>query len=328
MGTTISGLDGSINLADYASIKNGSYKKLMKAYYKQEEEEKAAAAGGDSKTKLTSIKATADELKSSAETLQKENLWQKKTFTKTDEEKIRNADFNELSAQSRTGSPLPLVGGREETGEETTYEDYDWEAITNAVKKFTDAYNSMVEGAGNSDTKNVLMNTSWMTKMTASNAKLLAKAGIEIGKDNKLSVDEEALKKKISTTKFVFKGYNSFADKVATKAGGIIDSAARAAADMASAYDKHGAYTSPLTSSAKDQVDSALGKTSKTTANTDKVDKEIKNLKSRRDSLKQKIKSEYDTEKKRQYEKELKQVENELAVKDTDSYRKQNAFFS
>jgi len=300
MGTTISGLDGSINLADYASIKNGSYKKLMKAYYKQEEEEKAATAGGDSKTKLTSIKATADELKSSAEALQKEDLWQKKTFTKTDEE----------------------------TGEETTYEDYDWEAITNAVKKFTDAYNSMVEGAGNSDTKNVLMNTSWMTKMTASNAKLLAKAGIEIGKDNKLSVDEEALKKNLSTTKFVFKGYNSFADKVATKAGGISDSAARAAADMASAYDKHGAYTSPFFSSAKDQVDSTLGKTSKTTANTDKVDKEIKNLKSRRDSLKQKIKSEYDTEKKRQYEKELKQVENELAVKDTDSYRKQNAFFS
>ena len=300
MGTTISGLDVSINLADYASIKNGSYKKLMKAYYKQEEEEKAAAAGGDSKTKLTSIKATADELKSSAEALQKEDLWQKKTFTKTNEE----------------------------TGEETTYEDYDWEAITNAVKKFTDAYNSMVEGAGNSDTKNILMNTSWMTKMTASNAKLLAKAGIEIGKDNKLSVDEEALKKNISTTKFVFKGYNSFADKVATKAGGISDSAARAAADMASAYDKHGAYTNPFFSSAKDQVDSALGKTSKTTANTDKVDKEIKNLKSRRDSLKQKIKSEYDTEKKRQYEKELKQVENELAVKDTDSYRKQNAFFS
>ena len=300
MGTTISGLDGSINLADYASIKNGSYKKLMKAYYKQEEEEKAAAAGGDSKTRLTSIKATADELKSSAEALQKEDLWQKKTFTKTDEE----------------------------TGEETTYEDYDWEAITNAVKKFMDAYNSMVEGAGNSDTKNVLMNTSWMTKMTASNAKLLAKAGIEIGKDNKLSVDEETLKKNLSTTKFIFKGYNSFADKVATKAGGISDSAARAAADKASAYDKHGAYTSPLTSSAKDQVDSALGKTSKTTANTDKVDKEIKNLKSKRDSLKQKIKSEYDTEKKRQYEKELKQVENELAVKDTESYRKQNTFFS
>ncbi len=300
MGTTISGLDGSINLADYASIKNGSYKKLLRAYYKQEEEEKASAATGDSKTKLTSIKAAADDLKSSAEALQKEDLWQKKTFTKTDEE----------------------------TGEETSYEDYDWEAITNAVKKFTEAYNSVVEGAGNSDTKNVLMNTSWMTKMTASNAKLLAKAGIGIGKDNKLSVDEETLKKNLSTTKFIFKGHNSFADKVATKAGGISDSAARAAADKASAYDKHGAYLSPLTSAAKDQVDSALGKTSKTTANTDKVDEEIKNLKTRRDSLKQKIRSEYDTEKKRQYEKELKQVENELAVKDTDSYRRQNTFFS
>ncbi len=37
----ISSADNSFSLADYAAIKNGSYKKLMKSYYKQEEEEKA-----------------------------------------------------------------------------------------------------------------------------------------------------------------------------------------------------------------------------------------------------------------------------------------------
>ena len=37
--------------------------------------------------------------------------------------------------------------------------------------------------------------------------------------------------------------------------------------------------------------------------------------------------SEYNPEKHREYEKELKQVENELAVKDTERYRKYNSVF-
>ncbi|MBQ3798006.1 MAG: flagellar filament capping protein FliD [Butyrivibrio sp.] len=304
MGSTISSIENSFSLADYAAIKNGSYKKLLKSYYQQEEEEKAASAPGDSKNKLTSIKASADELKNTVEALQKEDLWKTKKFTKIDEE----------------------------TGKETEVEDYDWEAITNAVKNFTEAYNNVIGAAGDSDTKGILMNASWLTKMTASNGRTLAKAGITIGKDNKLSVDEDALKESISTVKLLFKGYNSFADKASSKAEGISNSAAREASNKAAAYDKHGAYTNPLAPSVKNQVDSALGSgksesgnTSKTTANTDKVDREIKDLKSRRDSLKQKLKNEYDTEKRREYEKELKQVENELAVKDSDSYRKQNA---
>lgn len=53
----------------------------------------------------------------------------------------------------------------------------------------------------------------------------------------------------------------------------------------------------------------------------------IRNLKSKRDNLKQKMNSEYNPEKRREYEKELKQVENELAVKDTEQYRKNNSVF-
>ncbi len=37
----------------------------------------------------------------------------------------------------------------EETGEEIEVEDYDWDAITKAVKTFVDDYNSVVEQAGN-----------------------------------------------------------------------------------------------------------------------------------------------------------------------------------
>ena len=42
------------------------------------------------------------------------------------------------------------------TGEENEVEDYDWTAITKAVKSFVDDYNSVVGQAGDSDTKNVL----------------------------------------------------------------------------------------------------------------------------------------------------------------------------
>lgn len=97
---------------------------------------------------------------------------------------------------------------------------------------------------------------------------------------------------------------------------------------MGAAYNKKGEYTGGISSSIKDKVDEATGKKNDTTtANTDKVDQEIKNLRSKRDSLKQKINSEYNTEKRREYEKELKQVENELAVKDTEQYRKNNSVF-
>ena len=308
MGTDISSMFGGISnagnssytLSDYASIKNGSYKKLMKAYYAQEKEE-SEAAGGDSHAKLLSVKSTADSLKEAADALQSNKLWQKKEIVNKDEE----------------------------TGEESKTFDYDWDAITKAVKSFVDAYNNTLERAGSSDTKDVLMVGSWMAKMTSKNANVLARAGIEIGNDNKMTLNEEKLKNNAGTAQFIFKGYNSFADKISHKASQMSQGAARSAEKMGAAYNKKGEYTGGISSSIKDKVDEATGKKKSniTTANTDKVDQEIKNLKSKRDSLKQKINSEYNTEKRREYEKELKQIENELAVKDTEQYRKNNSVF-
>ena len=308
MGTDISSMFGGISnagnssytLSDYASIKNGSYKKLMKAYYAQEKEE-SEAAGGDSHARLLSVKSTADSLKEAADALQSNKLWQKKEIVNKDEE----------------------------TGEESKTFDYDWDAITKAVKSFVDAYNNTLERAGSSDTKDVLMVGSWMAKMTSKNANVLARAGIEIGNDNKMTLNEEKLKNNAGTAQFIFKGYNSFADKISYKASQMSQGAARSAEKMGAAYNKKGEYTGGISSSIKDKVDEATGKKKSniTTANTDKVDQEIKNLKSKRDSLKQKINSEYNTEKRREYEKELKQIENELAVKDTEQYRKNNSVF-
>ena len=235
---------GGINVSDYAMIKNGSYGKLMKAYYAKQDADSLQT--GDSSKSLTLMRSSADSLKKSAEALSDASLWEKKKIKKKDEE----------------------------TGEETEVEDYDWDAITKAVKTFVADYNSVVEQAGNSETKNVLRNALWMTEITEKAGNLLSKAGITIGAGNKLEFDEDALRKtttlgessieldNISTLKSLFTGYGSFADKIAQKAQGISRAAANAAAKasaVGSAYTKNGAYSDTLSKLFSSTIDEKVG---------------------------------------------------------------------
>ena len=211
-GTSNSSSLGSTNiLSDYASIKNGSYGKLLKAYYAKQDAEKTAGTG-DTSQKLTLMKTSADSLKKSADALNASSLWEKKKIKKKDEE----------------------------TGEETEVEDYDWEAITKAVKSFIEDYNDVVKEAGESNTKDVLRNAAWMTGMTDKSSNILAQIGITIGKGNKLELDEDALKKSdISSLQSVFTGYNSYASKISQKATSIGNAANRATAT----YTNNGTYS-------------------------------------------------------------------------------------
>lgn len=235
---------GGINVSDYAMIKNGSYGKLMKSYYAKQDADSLQM--GDSSKSLTLMRSSADSLKKSAEALSDASLWEKKKIKKKDEE----------------------------TGEETEVEDYDWDAITKAVKTFVDDYNSVVEQAGNSETKNVLRNAAWMTEITEKAGNLLSKVGITIGAGNKLEFDEDALRKtttlgessieldNISTLKSLFTGYGSFADKIAQKAQGISRAAANAAAKasaVGSAYTKNGAYSDTLSKLFSSTIDEKVG---------------------------------------------------------------------
>lgn len=204
-------------LGDYTSIKNGSYGKLLKAYYAKQDAEKKSGKG-DSSQKLKLMKSSADSLKKSADALNNPSLWEKKKIKKKDEA----------------------------TGEEKEVEDYDWNAITKAVKSFIKDYNDVVGKAGDSNTKDVLRNAAWMTNMTNKSSGLLEKVGITIGSGNKLELDEDALKKAdISYLKTVFTGYNSFASKISQKAAGISSEANRA---TAATYTSSGAHSNTLSS--------------------------------------------------------------------------------
>lgn len=211
-GTQTSSAGGAINLADYAAIKNGSYGKLLKAYYAKQDEEKTAT-GGDSIQKSTLMKNGADALKKSADALKNDELWEKKD------------------------------------------EDYDWDAITKAVKSFVEDYNDVIEKAGNSDSKDVLRNAVWMTGTTGATGKTLSRVGITVGKDNKLKMDEETLKKSdISTLKILFTGHNSFADKVSVKANSISNAAARSSGT----YKSNGKYSNALSELVSSKVDEEI----------------------------------------------------------------------
>ncbi len=233
---------GGINVSDYAMIKNGSYGKLMKAYYAKQDADKLSQIGDSSKT-LTLMRSAADSLKKSAETLGDASLYEKKKFKKKGEE----------------------------NGEEIEVEDYDWDAIAKAVKSFVDDYNAVVEQAGKSETKNVLRNAAWMTEITEKTGNLLSKIGITVGKGNKLEFDEEALKKKttlgkngsieldnISTLKSLFTGYGSYASQIAQKASAISNAAA-GTKGVDKTYNKNGAYSDTLSKLFSSTVDEKVG---------------------------------------------------------------------
>ena len=223
-GATQSVSTGStFSLSDYASIKNGSYGKLLKAYYANQDAEKVSSSK-DSVQKSTLMRTGADALKKSADALNNDELWEKKKIKKKDEK----------------------------TGEETEVEDYDWEAITKAVKSFVEDYNDVIEQAGESNSKEVLRNAVWMTGITESSENVLSKIGITVGQGNKMELDEDALKKAdIGTLKIIFTGHNSFANKVSMKAGSI----SNAAAWSSGTYKSNGKYNNALSELASGKVD-------------------------------------------------------------------------
>ena len=221
--TQTASASGTFSLADYASIKNGSYGKLLKSYYAKQDAENSVS-GNDSVQKASLMKSSADVLKKSVDALNNNEIWEKKKIKKKDEK----------------------------TGEETEVEDYDWEAITKTVKSFVENYNDVIEQTGNSNAKDVLRNAVWMTGITESNENLLSKIGINIGKGNNMELDEEMLKKgDISTLKMLFTGHNSFADKIAMKANSISNAAARSSGT----YKNNGTYNNTLAEMISNKVD-------------------------------------------------------------------------
>lgn len=178
--STSSGLYG-ISLTDYASIKNGSYSKLMKSYYALDEDETSSGANGtkDSASTLKSIQSASNDLRESAADL----------YT---DKSLYTADEN---------------------GE------YDMETLYDKVKTFIDNYNNTLDTISNSETDSVATAGANLINLTNTNADMLANVGITINSDYSLSIDEDDFKSaRISDVSSLFSGVGSYAYQVGAKA--------------------------------------------------------------------------------------------------------------
>lgn len=206
-------------LGQYMSIKNGSYKKLLTAYYKkmdaEESESSSTTSATSEKSKILATKKDADTLKESADKLLatgKNSIWEQV------EKEVKD----------------------ENTGQMVKVKDYDYDRITKAISDFASSYNSVLDSASKQNDLSVLKTTAYMTGIVKSNKVALGKMGITVGADNKLTVDESKLKAAdISSLKSYFTGGSSFASRIQGKAFDISKSAMNAVNSLKT-YNKGG----------------------------------------------------------------------------------------
>lgn len=119
--------------------------------------------------------------------------------------------------------------------------EYDLDGIKKAAEDFVDKYNKMVDEAAKSNSNETLRNGVWMVNNTKKNESLLSKAGITIGKDNRLSFDSSRVTKgNVSHLKSVFSGRSSFGGRVASKASNFESIAKRGLSNHT--YNRTGNY--------------------------------------------------------------------------------------
>lgn len=224
LGSGSSGLGGSTFLSDYASIKNGSYAKLMKAYYSKNSNDTVKSLAKDKITEKTDasamakVQTTTDALKESADTL--------------------------LEKGSKSVFNMKDITTKDENGVETTQKGYDTASIYKAVDSFVTNYNSVIGAAKSSDNNTVINRTKSMVGATAVNTKMLGQLGITINSDSTLSLDKDTfMKADMSKAKSLFSGNGSYAYRVSAQASMINFTADREASKM-NTYNFKGNYTS------------------------------------------------------------------------------------
>jgi len=211
-------------LGDYAAIKNGSYKKLLKAYYaKQDAEENGTAADDKEVDKSVTLMAQdAKELKSAADALRttgKNSLFKPKTVTTTDEV----------------------------SGITTESQEYDYDAIYDAAEKFIKAFNSMMDSAGAVSNRTTERKMALTENMLRKNAGLLEDVGVSFGESGKLEIDKDKfMKADINKLKTVFNGRDSIADRISKRAGDIYATAEKILSVSGETYNRSGALSNSV----------------------------------------------------------------------------------
>lgn len=219
--STGSGMFG-INLSEYASIRSGSYGKLMRSYFSMDSTKGTSKSDDSTKNTIEDLATTTSTSKDSTKTL---------AAIESDAKELTDT-AKALYTRSNNKVFTKDSGGS-----------YDTDKIYKAVKRFADDYNSMLDTAGKSSTNRISRSVSSMKNETSYNEKALKEIGITVDeKTGKLSVDETTFKSAdTEKIKNLFNGTGSYAYSVATKAA-MTESYAKSEAAKSNTYTKNGTY--------------------------------------------------------------------------------------
>lgn len=220
----------NFNFADYNSIRNGTYRKLMKSYYGQNKDTTA-------KKPTSTIKNPAQ----STSTAKTEN----KTLAAI--EKSADGLVNSAKKLYSTSKVFQKKNVAGEDGKLTM--EYDRDAIYSAVNSFVNDYNSLINAAGKSEAEGVERAASSLKSVTKMNSKMLEGVGITVDSEkNTLSLDKDKFNSaSIDTIKSLFNGTGSYAYDVATKAS-MVNYQAEREASKANTYGRNGSFTNNYSS--------------------------------------------------------------------------------
>ncbi len=184
------GLSGM--LSDYASIRNGSYSKLLKAHYAKQEAESSGSTDEEkeaTKKAYSAVKSAADSVSSALSSLQSSSLYQK----------------GEYQVTSSSG--------------EKTDSEYDYDAVYEKLSAFVEGYNSLLNSAGSENatsTNHLALN---MASSTSVNMNLLSSIGISQDEDGQLSIDRDKFNESdLNVVKNLFQTNGGYGDSVGNRA--------------------------------------------------------------------------------------------------------------
>lgn len=219
--STGSGLFG-INLSEYASIRSGSYGKLMRSYFSMDSTKGTSKSDDSTKNTIEDLATTTSTSKDSTKTL---------AAIESDAKELTDS-AKALYTRSNNKVFTKDSGGS-----------YDTDKIYKAVKRFADDYNSLMDTAGKSSTNLIFRSAGSIKNETSYNEKALKEIGITVDeKTGRLSVDETTFKSAdTEKIKNLFNGTGSYAYSVATKAA-MTESYAKSEAAKSNTYTKNGTY--------------------------------------------------------------------------------------
>ncbi|MCH5273782.1 MAG: hypothetical protein J1E35_08920 [Lachnospiraceae bacterium] len=220
-------------IGEYAQIRSGAYKKLLRAYYGQYNADGTTKSTQTTSSPIRKQKTSSDTADSA------------KSLTSVSEAAttLQNAAMKlaEVKEGSSSLYAKKTMVDKAEDGTTTTRYDYDYDGVVNAVKSFVSAYNDTLDKVGKVSSPAVQQKTKWMMDVAAQYKSQLSEFGIEMDDNGRLSLKEDVLRgRDMTDIQDFFEGSNSFVNKLARKASALAGSAELQATKAASAYTSTG----------------------------------------------------------------------------------------